>query len=61
MRLALLATASMPLKHWDKVFLVATYLINRTPTKVLDYDTPINHLLGAKPNYSSLCIFSFAC
>jgi hypothetical protein len=45
MGLALLAHASMPLKYWDEVFLAATYLINRTPTKFLSYDIPITKLL----------------
>jgi hypothetical protein len=60
MRLAILATTSMPLKYWDESFLAATYLINRTPTKVLDYDTLIIRLLGVKPDYSSLSIFGCA-
>jgi hypothetical protein len=38
MGLALLAHASMPLKYWDEAFLAATFLINRTPTKLLSFD-----------------------
>jgi hypothetical protein len=38
MSLALLAHASMPLKYWDEAFLAATFLINRTPTKLLSFD-----------------------
>jgi hypothetical protein len=53
MGLALLTHASMPLKCWDEAFLVATYLINRTTTKLLSYDTPITKLLGVTPGYSS--------
>jgi IS30 family transposase len=53
MGLSLLVTASMSLKYWDEAFLVATYLINHTPTKLLNYDTPIHTLLGATPDYSS--------
>lgn len=33
--LSLLPQASMPLKFWDEAFLAATFLINRTPTKIL--------------------------
>jgi hypothetical protein len=61
MDLALLAHASMPLKYWDEAFLAATYLINRTPTKLLSRDTPLHHLLGATPDYSSFCVFGCAC
>jgi hypothetical protein len=61
MGLALLATASMPLKYWDKAFLAATYLINRTPTKLHKFDTPIHCLLNATPDYSSLRTFGCAC
>jgi IS30 family transposase len=39
--MALLAHASMPHKYWDEAFLAATYLINRLPTKVLDYSSPL--------------------
>jgi hypothetical protein len=51
----------MPLKYWDEAFLVATYLINRTPTKLLNYDTPLFKLLGATPDYSSFRVFGCAC
>jgi hypothetical protein len=61
MGLALLAQASMPLKYWDQAFLTATHLINRTPTKLLDFDTSLHHLLGATPNYSNLRVFGCAC
>jgi hypothetical protein len=61
MGLALLAHASMPLKYWDEVFLVATYLINRTPTKLLSYSTPLEKLLGATLDYSSFRVFGCAC
>jgi hypothetical protein len=57
MGLALLATASMPLKYWDQAFLTATHLINRTPSKRIAYDTPLHRLLGATPDYSNLRVF----
>jgi hypothetical protein len=61
MRLALIANASMPLKFWDQAFLMATHLINCTPTKILDHDTPLHRLLGVTPNYSNLRVFGCAC
>jgi len=59
--LALLANASMPLKYWDQAFLTATYLINILPSKVIDYQTPVERLLKEKPNYNSLRVFGCAC
>jgi hypothetical protein len=51
----------MPLKYWDEAFLAASYLINRTPTKLLAYDTPLHKLLGAIPDYSNFRVFGCAC
>jgi histone deacetylase 1/2 len=59
--LALLANASMPLKFWDEAFLTATYLINLLPSKVINFDTPIQRLLKEAPDYSSLRVFGCAC
>jgi hypothetical protein len=59
--LSLLARASMPLKFWDEAFLAATYLINRTPSKVLQYSTSLEKLFLVKPKFSSLRIFGCAC
>jgi hypothetical protein len=61
MGLTLLAHASMPMKYWDEAFLAATFLINRTPTKILSYDTPLHKLLGTNPDYSSFHVFGCAC
>ena len=59
--LSLLAHASMPLKFWDEAFIAATYLINRTPSKVIQYETPLEHLFHQKPSYTSLRVFGCAC
>jgi hypothetical protein len=61
MGLALLAHASMPLKYWDDALLTTTYIINRTPKKLLSYDTPLHKLLGTTMNYSSFCVFGCVC
>ncbi|WVZ51377.1 hypothetical protein U9M48_002529 [Paspalum notatum var. saurae] len=59
--LALLAQACMPLKFWGKAFLSAVYLINRTPSRVIEYSTPLKRLFHQQPVYSSLRIFGCAC
>jgi histone deacetylase 1/2 len=59
--LSLLAQASMPLKFWDEAFLTTTYLINRTPNRVLNFSTPLQKLEGGNPNYSFLRVFGCAC
>jgi hypothetical protein len=59
--LSLLAHASMPLKFWDEAFLTATYLINRTPSRVLNFDIPLTHLFQEQPNFSFLRVFGCAC
>jgi hypothetical protein len=43
--LSLLSHASMPLKFWDEEYLTTAYLINRTPSRVINYQTPMNCLL----------------
>ena len=59
--LALLAHASIPLKYWEDAFVAATYLINRTPSRVIHYETPLERLFQQKPDYSSLRVFGCAC
>jgi histone deacetylase 1/2 len=59
--LSLLAHAHMPLKFWDEAFLAATYLINRVPSKVISFQTPLERLYHVKPDYPSLRVFGCAC
>jgi hypothetical protein len=51
----------MPLKFWDEAFLTTTYLINRLPSKTINFDTPYERLFHTKPTYSSLRVFGCAC
>jgi histone deacetylase 1/2 len=51
----------MPLKFWDEAFVSATYLINRTPSKLLQFVTPLERLYEQKPDYSFLKVFGCAC
>ena len=55
--LTLLAHACMPLSFWDDAFATAVYLINRLPTKVLNFSSPLTTLHGKAPDY--LFIFPF--
>lgn len=59
--LSLLAQSSMPLKYWDQAFLATTYLINRTPSRVINHETPLERLFKMQVDYSSLIIFGCAC
>jgi histone deacetylase 1/2 len=59
--LSLLAHAHMPLKFWDEAFLATTFLINRTPSKVINFETPIERLYHVQPDYKSLRVFGCAC
>jgi hypothetical protein len=46
--LVLLAHTSVPLKFWDGAFLAIVYLINRTPSRILNYETPLERLFHQK-------------
>jgi histone deacetylase 1/2 len=59
--LALLSHASMPLKFWDEAFVTAAYLINRVPSWVINFETPLERLFSIKPDYSALRTFGCAC
>lgn len=51
----------MPLKFWDEAFATAAYLINRLPSRVINYDTPLHRLFNSSPDYSMLRTFGCAC
>ncbi|KAL0353032.1 UNVERIFIED_CONTAM: Retrovirus-related Pol polyprotein from transposon RE2 [Sesamum angustifolium] len=53
---ALMFQASLPIKFWGDAILTATYLINRTPTKVLNWQTPFEMLYGRPPQYGHLVL-----
>ena len=59
--LALLATASLPLQFWLYAFHIATYLINRLPTKVLQFQSPFQVLFNKIQNYHHLKVFGYLC
>jgi hypothetical protein len=59
--LSLLATASVPFTFWDTAFEIATYLINRLPSKVTNKRSPYECLFHSIPNYKYLKIFGCEC
>jgi hypothetical protein len=59
--LYLLAHASMPLKFWDESYLMVVFLINCLPSRVIDMQTPLSHLLHSNPDYCFLKTFGCAC
>jgi hypothetical protein len=59
-RLSVLVHASMPLKFWHEVFDTAAYLINRPPSKLLDYSTPLERQVKQFPDYSFFMVFGCA-
>jgi len=58
---ALRFQASLPLKFWGECVLTATYLVNRTPTKLLNYKTPSEVLFGVPPTYDHLKVVRCLC
>jgi hypothetical protein len=59
--LSLLATANVPFIFWDSAFEIATYLINRLPSKVTKQKSPCECLFHIPPDYKFLKIFGCEC
>lgn len=57
----LLFQASLPMRFWGETILTTTYLINRTPTPVLDHKSPYEMLYGKPPKYDHLRVFGALC
>ena len=58
---SLLFQASLPTFYWVEGLHTATYLLNRLPTKTLEFATPHFALFGSHPSYSHLRVFGCAC
>nr|GMC46595.1 retrovirus-related Pol polyprotein from transposon TNT 1-94 [Ipomoea batatas] len=58
---ALRFQASLPIDFWGECVLTACYLINRTPTPLLNGKTPYEALYGEPPHYDHLRVFGSLC
>ncbi|KAK1418428.1 hypothetical protein QVD17_27572 [Tagetes erecta] len=58
---SLLFQGGLPLKFWSECVLTACYLINRTPTLVLNGKTPYELFFGFSPSLDHLRVFGCLC
>ena len=58
---ALLFQGHVPRRFWGESILTATYLINRTPSRLLHNKTPYEMLYGKAPSYDNLRVFGTLC
>lgn len=54
---AILYQSGLSTKFWGESILMATHIINRLPSKVLDWKTPFEKLYNKPPDYSKLKVF----
>ncbi|PRQ36654.1 putative RNA-directed DNA polymerase [Rosa chinensis] len=58
---ALMFQMNVPKKFWSQGVLTATYLINRLPSRVLGFKSPLEMLKGRKIDLSHLKVFGCTC
>jgi hypothetical protein len=58
---ALRFQGNLPIKFWGECILTAGYLINRTPSTILNGKTPYEMLHGQQPDYEHLRIIGSLC
>ena len=58
---AIMIQMHVPKQFWSYGVLTATYIINRLPSQVLDFQCPLEILQGKSPNISHLKIFGCQC
>lgn len=58
---ALKFQSNVPIHLWGDCLLTATYIINKTPTSILDHKTPYEVLFHKSPSYKHMKIFGCLC
>ena len=58
---ALMFQMNMPKRFWSHAVLAATYLINRLPSRVIEFKSPLEKLKGRKIDLSHLKTFGCVC
>ncbi|KAL6331789.1 hypothetical protein AAG906_020131 [Vitis piasezkii] len=61
MGLTLLAQSRLPKKFWVDAFLTSIFIINRLPTKVLNFSSPFECLFHLPPDFSYFRSFGCQC
>lgn len=59
--LCLLSQAFLPSKFWVDAFPTVVFLINHSPIKQLDYESPYKKISGKNPNYTFLKVIGYTC
>lgn len=58
---ALLFNSGLPISFWGEALLTASFLINKLPTKILNWKCPYKVLTGKVSTYDSLRVFGCLC
>jgi len=53
--------ANLPLNCWEECVRIAAYLINRTPSRLLEGKTPYELVYGENPKFDQIKVFGCLC